>query len=182
MAEQVKSAAPATREVRAAPAKTRRKPVIIEIIGGLLTAAAILFAVNGGMLFTRNATLSLVAPAEIADAAQTLDPAVSGQLAEQAKECRAPLAYVTVSKTGHETAGTIRIHSGGYVSPAIKLTDAPQRVAIPFPAPYPTGQGTISIEGDANGVLISLSPNWYIDTLHGSAIQEVVWTPSNPCQ
>lgn len=86
MAEQVKSAAPATREVRAPPAKTRRNPVIIEIIGGLLTAAAILFAVNGGLLFARNATLSLVAPAEIADAAQTLDPAVSGQLAEQAKE------------------------------------------------------------------------------------------------
>jgi len=182
VSEQTKAAVSAASETQAPQARTRGISVFVEVIGGLLTAGAILFALNGGAKhFSTADTLSLVSRAEITDAARTLDPSVSGQLAEQARQCTVPLAYVTISKTADDSGGAIRIHSGSYVSPVIKLTDTPQRVAIPFPAPFATGKGTISVEGATNGALISLTPGWRIDELHGSVIQNVVWNPSNPC-
>jgi hypothetical protein len=46
---------------------------------------------NGGPPFIKkDATLSIVAPAEIRDASRTLDPATSEQLASRAKECSVP--------------------------------------------------------------------------------------------
>ena len=104
-----------------------------------------LFTLNGGApLLKENPTLALVAPAEIGDASKTLDPASSEQLAARAKECSVPLAHVAIWKIAGTSGGIIRIRSGNYVSPPFNLTEAPQRVAIPFPAPYPTGQGVIS--------------------------------------
>ena len=67
------------------------------------------------------------------------------------------------------------------VEPMVPPAKAPQRVAIPFPAPYPTGRGVISVEGVANGAVISISPAWHIDSLGGSASLDVVWTPDKPC-
>jgi len=100
----------------------------------------------------------LVVPAEIIDASKTLDPASSEQLASRAKECSVPLAQVAIWKIPGASGGAIRIRSGSYISPVFTLTDAPQRVAIPFPAPYASGQGVISVEGAANGAVIGLRP------------------------
>ena len=70
------------------------------IVGGLLTASAVVLALNGGPPFIKkDATLSIVAPAEISDASRTLDPATSEQLASRAKECSVPLAQVAIWKT-----------------------------------------------------------------------------------
>jgi hypothetical protein len=166
----------------ALPSRKRRTGLLVGLIGGLLTAGVVLFTLNGGAPFLeKNSTLSLVAPAEITDAARTLDPSSSDQLVGRAKECSVPLAQVAVSKISGTSGGTIRIRSGGYISPPFTLTDAPQRIAIPFPAPYPTGQGVISVEGEANGAVISVSPAWHVDSLSGSASLNVVWTPEKPC-
>ena len=121
------------------PLRTRkkRKGLLVGIVGGLLTASAVVLALNGGPPFIKkDATLSIVAPAEITDASRTLDPATSEQLASRAKECSVPLAQVAIWKTPGASGGAIRIRSGSYISPVFTLTDAPQRVAIPFPAPY----------------------------------------------
>ena len=70
------------------------------IVGGFLTASAVILVLNGGPLFIKkDATLSIVAPAEITDASRTLDPATSEQLASRAKECSVPLAQVAIWKT-----------------------------------------------------------------------------------
>src|SRR5262245_20551450 len=79
-----------------------------------------------------------------------------------------------------------RVELSGYAlalisRPPFTLTDAPQRVAIPFPAPYPTGQGVISVEGTADGAVISISPAWHLNSLPGSASLDVIWTPKDPC-
>jgi hypothetical protein len=180
VSEQIKTAGPDAGE--ALPSRKRRTGLLVGLIGGLLTAGAVLFTLNGGAPFLeKNSTLSLVAPAEITDASRTLDPASSEQLASRAKECSVPLAQVAIWKTPGASGGAIRIRSGGYISPAFTLTDAPQRVAIPFPAPYATGRGVISVEGAADGAVISVSPAWYINSLVGSASLNVVWTPKDPC-
>jgi len=180
VSEQIKTAGPDAGE--ALPSRKRRTGLLVGLIGGLLTAGAVLFTLNGGAPFlAKNSTLSLVAPAEITDASRTLDPASSEQLARRAKECSVPLAQVAIWKTPGASGGAIRIRSGGYISPVFTLTDAPQRVAIPFPAPYATGQGVISVEGTADGAVISVAPAWHINSLVGSASLDVVWTPKDPC-
>jgi hypothetical protein len=183
VAEHVRTAVPDAGEPNP-PAAKKRRGLLVGIVGGFLTAGAVVLALNGGLPFMKKGpTLSLVAPAEITDAARTLDPAnpKSEQYASEAKKCSVPLAWVDIWKTPSASGGTIRIRSGDYISPPFTLTDAPQRVAIPFPAPYATGQGVLSVEGAANGAVISISPAWHINSLPGSASLDVVWTPKDPC-
>jgi hypothetical protein len=184
VSEQVRTAVPEAKEP-IPPSGKKRRGLLVGIVGGFLTAGAVVLALNGGVPFIKKgSTLSLVVPAEITDASRTLDPEKSEQLASDAKKCSVPLAQVAVWKTPGASGGAIRIHSGSYTSPVFTLTDAPQRVAIPFPAPYPSGQGVISIEsvgGAADGAVISVSPAWHINSLPGSASLDVVWTPKDPC-
>jgi hypothetical protein len=180
LSEQIKTTGPDAG--KALPSRKRRTGLLVGLIGGVLTAGAVLFTLNGGApLLTKNPTLALVVPAEIGDASKTLDPASSDQLVARAKECSVPLAQIAIWKIPGTSGGTIRIRSGNYTSPPFNLTEAPQRVAIPFPAPYPTGRGVISVEGVANGAVISISPAWHIDSLGGSTSLDVVWTPDRPC-
>lgn len=153
----------------------------IALGGGLLTAGA-LTLVSHGTSTAGVSDLSTVAMADIGAAADTLSPAVSAQLTAEAKGCNAPLAYVSIAKAPGSAGGSIRIISGSYVSPSFQLTDAPQRVAIPFPAPYPLGHGTIGIEANSNGAIISLRPAWSVAPINGSAIRNVIWNTGNPCQ
>ena len=181
MSEQVRTAGPDGAE-QPPPDRKKRKGLLVGIVGGFLTASAVVLALNGGPPFIKkDATLSIVAPAEITDASRTLDPATSEQLASRAKECSVPLAQVAIWKTPGASGGAIRIRSGSYISPVFTLTDAPQRVAIPFPAPYASGQGVISVEGAADGAVISVSPAWHINSPVGSASLHVIWTPKDPC-
>jgi hypothetical protein len=181
VSEQVRTAGPDGAE-QPPPDRKKRKGLVVGIVGGLLTASAVVLALNGGPPFIeKDATLSIVAPAEITDASRTLDPATSEQLASRAKECSVPLAQVAIWKTPGASGGAIRIRSGSYISPVFTLTDAPQRVAIPFPAPYASGQGVISVEGAADGAVISVSPAWHINSPVGSASLHVIWTPKDPC-
>jgi hypothetical protein len=152
----------------------------IALFGGLLTAGAL-------VLVSKNAptaavsTLSPLAVADVAAATATINPAVSAQLAAEAKNCTVPLAHLTIVKNPGTADGTIRIRSGNYVSPLFRVTDTPQQIAIPFPEPYSVGHGTISVEGSADGAAVSLQPAWRIESLNGSAVQNVVWKPGNPC-
>lgn len=162
--------------------------ILITIIGALATAGIATAAVSpdrttGGEPSAGNAepSLSPLAPTEITAALPTLDPATSKAAVDDAKSCKAPLAWVTLEKRLGGRGGVVRINSGPYRSPPIRLTDAPQRVAIPYPAPYPTGRGVLSLVGDADEVWFHLSPGWFIQTLNGTASINVHWTPGNPC-
>ena len=157
------------------------RAVLMACAGGLITAIVLVLAVARPPAVGETTRLSMVLPSDTAGAATTLTSAASADLVAQAKQCTVPLAHVAISKALGSDGGTIRIRSGSYVSPAFLLSDAPQRIAIPFPGPYPSGQGQISVEGDAKGVVISLFPAWQIDSLAGSAVRNVVWKPVRPC-
>ena len=125
MSEQVRS----VRMGQSDPLRTGKNARALswEIVGGFLTASAVVLALNGNLPFIKkDATLSIVGPAEITDASRTLDPATSEQLASRAKECSVPLAQVAIWKTPGASGGAIRIRSGSYISPVFTLTDAPQ--------------------------------------------------------
>ncbi len=157
-------------------------PVLIATAGGLITSALLIGAIQR-VDFGEAAALSLAAVAtnQLEDAVLSLDSKASGAAAEEARQCKTPLAFVTVVAEPGSVPGSIRIRSGDYLSPSIRVTDSPRRVAVPFPAPYPTGKGVLSVEGSARGLTVWLSPGRYVGTLDGASPINVVWTPKNPC-
>jgi hypothetical protein len=164
----------------------RWSPGTVILIGALLTAGSVVLAlhprVTGSTASSASEpTLAALPAGELAAAMPTLDPATSQQPVAEAKSCKAPLAFVSVRKQPGTPGGMIRVRSGNYLSPAFNLTDAPQRIAIPYPAPYAAGRGALFVIGEASGVTIHLTPGWATQTLNGAAPINVVWTPGNPC-
>ena len=127
----------------------------------------------------QESTLEVLLPGEINAALPTLDPGTSKAAVDDAKNCKAPLAYVTLTqRNGH--GGMVRIRSGQYLSPPIKLTPVPQRVAVPYPAPYPMGRGVLTLVGEADQVGFYLTPGGVSD-VNGAYSINVRWTVRSPC-
>jgi hypothetical protein len=124
-------------------------------------------------------SLEVLIPSEINAALPTLDPGTSKSAVDDAKNCKAPLGWVTLTQqNGH--GGMVRVRSGNYLSPPIKLTPVPQRVAIPYPAPYPTGRGVLTLVGEADQVGFFLTPGGIHD-VNGTYSVNVRWQVKNPC-
>jgi hypothetical protein len=124
-------------------------------------------------------TLEVLVPADINGALPTLDPGTSKAAVDDAKNCKAPLAWVTLTqRNGH--GGMVRVRSGQYLSPPIKLTPTPQRVAVPYPAPYPVGRGVLTLLGEADQVGFYLRPGG-IQDVNGTYSVNVRWQVRNPC-
>ena len=169
-----------------APAKSRRMAPILGAVGLLLTlAAAGLVVVKSGVSVpsgdAAQPTLTFVPQSDIGAAATTLTPASAAALVDDAQRCKIPLASMTIEKGTAAIGSTIRIRSGSYVSPYFTITEAMQRVAVPYPAPYGTGSGTMVIEGSANGAIIGFTPVKKMIDLPGTQSVPVVWRPVNPC-
>ena len=130
---------------------------------------------------TAPATLQAVTRANLDNAILSMDPSAGKQAADEARQCKAPLAYVTLQAEPGPAPLAVRIRSGGNLSPSILLTNAPRQVAIPYPAPYLTGQGELYVEGALRPVTIWLTPGWIVGTDPASARIPVVWVPANPC-
>lgn len=154
-------------------------PLAIACIGGLLTGLAIASSLSGAA--GAGSTLGQVAITELADASSSVDPATGSQPLQDARNCKVPMAYVTLAATGSDKPNRVRIHSGSYQSPTIVITSEPRRIAIPFPAAYETGRGVISVEGEAKDLSIWLAPVWSSPLVTGPQVINVVWTPKSPC-
>lgn len=175
------------------PKKPGMSPKLIAVAGGVVAVAVmagVLFSGTGETAGTPDRpTLSLVKKGDVDQAAGTLAPDSKTQLVDDAKACKMPLAIVQLTKAdtgnnsgtnGTNSGGMIRIRAGSYVSPAFTIGDAPVNVAVPFPAPYATGKGEISIEGTA-GVVAQLSPGIRYDPTGGTRTIPVWWKTDKPC-
>ena len=157
----------------------------IGIAGGLAIAGITAVTVLPGLVGDKPAgvgeesNLEVLIPADINAALPTLDPGTSKAAVEDAKNCKAPLAWVTLTQRNGQ-GGMVRVRSGSYVSPPIKLTPTPQRVAVPYPAPYPTGRGVLTLVGEADQVGFFLTPGGIHD-VSGTYSVNVRWQVRNPC-
>ncbi len=126
--------------------------------------------------------LAEVAPAERGAALSTmhLSPGLAASLEKQDAGCRR-LAWVAIARAPGTKGGTVRLLSGGYGSPVFTPTDVPLRVAIPYPAPYPSGHGTLTILSDAGGAIVALTPAWHAPLQAGRSSHEVSWVPNQAC-
>ncbi len=160
---------------------------MIGIIGGLAIAAiaagVVLPRITGDKppaAIGEESSLEVLLPGDINAALPTLDPGTSKAAVDDAKSCKAPLGWVTLTQRPGGNGGMVRIRSGSYLSPPIKLTPVPQRVAIPYPAPYPTGRGVLTLVGEADKVGFFLTPGGVHD-VNGAYSVNVRWQVRNPC-
>ena len=159
---------------------------LIGIAGGLviagIAAAVVWPSVNGDKPagVGEESTLEVLVPADINAALPTLDPGTSKAAVDDAKNCKVPLAWVTLTQRPGEHGDMVRVRSGPYLSPPIKLTTTPQRIAIPYPAPYPAGRGVLTLVGEANQVGFYLRPGGVHD-VSGAYSVDVRWQVRSPC-
>jgi hypothetical protein len=169
----------------------RKKPgssrgALIGVAGALVTAGiaavVLLPSLVGGKpaAVGEESTLEVLVPADIDAALPTLDPGSSKAAVDDAKNCKAPLAWVTLTQRPGGHGGMVRVRSGPYLSPPIQLTPTPQRIAIPYPAPYPVGRGVLSLLGVADQVGFYLRPGGVQD-VNGAYSVNVRWQVRNPC-
>lgn len=165
-----------------APAGGGGKLKVAAGIGVVLAVGAVLVGTQLRSSPTGSGSeVSIVSQADIGAASATLSAQAATGIVDEAKSCKTPMATITISKKPGAAPGVIRIRSGSYVSPAFTLGEAPQRVAIPFPTPYPTGIGSISVEGEASGAVVSLYPAVNIEALKGASPISIWWVPKKPC-
>ena len=74
-----------------------------------------------------------------------------------------------------------RLQSGHYFSPRFAVTDTPIRVAIPYPGPYASGHGTLTVLGADHDMVVALSPAWHVGVNAGPATHAVTWHPDPRC-
>jgi hypothetical protein len=166
-----------------------RRPVIVAAIGGLLVVAAIGLVLTkadiglnlGSSGSASQPAVSFVAQRDISEAASTLTPSAAGTLVDDAERCKIPLVSITIAKGTAPIGSIVRIRSGSYVSPYFTITDAMQRIAVPYPAPYGSGAGTFVVEGNANGAILGLTPTKTLLDLPGAQSIPVVWRAVSPC-
>ena len=148
-------------------------------LGGLLTGACIASPLLVGAPGSATFNLQQVASEDLDAASQSLTALNAAALVDEAKKCRQPLATLLVRSTG--ASGTIRFHSGAYLSPRLRLVGGVNRIALPFPAPYEAGRGQIVVENNSAGADIFLKPGFRLNAGPGTAIADVVWNPKAPC-
>jgi hypothetical protein len=166
-----------------------RRPAIVAAIGGLLVVAAIglvLTKADIGFNFGSSGSssqpmVSFVAQRDISEAAATLTPSAAGALVDDAERCKIPLVSMTIAKGTAAVGSIVRIRSGSYVSPYFTVTEAMQRIAVPYPAPYGSGAGTFIVEGNASGAILGLTPTKTLLDLPGTQSIPVVWRAVSPC-
>jgi hypothetical protein len=167
-------------------ARPRTRSVWWLALGTLLSAAACWFWViptvwpqaRANTTGTGDSRLARVQPGDVDGALTSMDGPADffAKFKPGTRKCAEPLAWVMVSRPPGFATGPIRIRSGNYVSPLFELTDAPQRVAIPYPAPYQVGQGILSVLSTGSTPIISLFPSWR-PRVSGQASVPVHWDP-----
>jgi hypothetical protein len=128
--------------------------------------------------------LAQVDDQDIDGALTTLDggAAPTAQFRQRTDGCVRPLAWVTLTRVSTQTPAKIRLQSGPYVSPIFNVAEMPTRVAIPYPAPYETGRGTITAFDIGGDAIVEMLPPWRVSERSTGVTRQVVWHPNKRCQ
>jgi hypothetical protein len=170
----------------AATGTTGRRAAIVAATGALVVLGAIGWVLKSADLGVASGdpaqpTVSFIAQGDLSAAATTLLPSAAGALIEEAQRCRVPLISMSIEKGTAPLGSIIRIRSGSYVSPYFAITDATQRVAVPYPTPYGSGSGIMTVEGNAKGAIVGFNPTQTMVDLPGAKSIPVVWRAVSPC-
>jgi hypothetical protein len=152
----------------------------------LLGTAAMLGAIIGWTLTSRSEpdspAIELVPQEQVSEAIPTLTPESQRIAQSDSRQCRYPIAFITVSTPGNPAGGTVTFRTSKYRSPPFHVSDKPQRIALPNPLPDSGGLDPLTAEGDAKGMLVSLYPTVQMEPTNGSATVTVRWHARPPCK
>ena len=152
----------------------------------LLGAIDVLGAIIGWNLTSRSApdssAIELVPQEQVSEAIPTLTPESQRIAQSDSRQCRYPIAFITVSTPGNPAGGTVTFRTSKYRSPPFHVTDQPQRIAMPNPLPDTGGLDPLTAEGDAKGMLVSLYPTVRMEPASGWATVTVRWHSRPPCK
>ena len=167
-----------------AAAMSRRR--LLTIIGGGTAGAIVIGGVVGSLIGRQGGEadtwqLETVPVAALPQVEGTLAPDQAARLMEEARRCREPLARVAIWHSPATAGGMVSIISGVYHSPRFALTVTPSLIAIPYPAPYSSGQGMLNVVGEAQDFYIALRPTNMNNEIKGSWPIRVWWTPGGGC-
>ena len=148
---------------------------------GLLSGGASTTEGGGEMV---SSALAQVDDQDVTAALTTMSGSAAflAQFKDRTKGCPLPLAWVSLVGAPGQPTGTVRLQSGSYFSPVFNVTDMPVRVAIPYPAPYEAGHGTLTALEAGGGALISLLPVWHVSAQAGGATHGVSWPVNSRCK
>lgn len=154
------------------------RPLALAVIlaGGLVAGTLAAGALSNAPRYE----VAQVDTADLDAAALSIPPAEVATHIADAKACRIPMAVVTLRGRPGQ-AGPVRIRSGDYWSPSIRLGNEPLRVAIPYPTPYQTGLGDIAVESNGAEYDVFLRPGWASGGRQGSSVIHIWWTPKQAC-
>jgi hypothetical protein len=163
-----------------------RRAAIVAATGALVILGAIGWVLKSADLGVSSGdpaqpTVSFVAQGDLSAAATTLLPSAAGALIEDAQRCRVPLISMSIDRGSAPLGSIIRIRSGNYVSPYFSITNSTQRVAVPYPTPYGSGSGIMTVEGNAKGAIVGFNPTQTMVDLPGAKSIPVVWRAVSPC-
>jgi hypothetical protein len=153
----------------------------------VLLAGTIMFGIAAGWYLAPRApakppVVDMVASADFQMAVTTLSAEGVQQAGADPRECRVQMGFITVATPGNPAGGTVRFRTRNYQSPPFVVTDKPQRIAIPNPFPGTGGTGLLSVEGEAKGLVVALTPPTLMEPVNGTATTEVIFLPAPPCK
>lgn len=135
---------------------------------------------DGAAASTSN--LAEVARDDVAGALSTMDLSSADRAwLTDGKACGARLAWVSIVEAPGQHGVRIRLQSGRYVSPLFTLGERPVRVALPYPAPYAAGHGTLGVFTIGGAGIVGLQPAWRVAAPADEARREVTWQPHDDC-
>jgi hypothetical protein len=124
-----------------------------------------------------------VAPMDFRDALATIAPSAAQNARPDFEGCRFPMGAVVVSTPGNPAGGKIRISTSKYQSPWFNVTAEPQSIAIPIPVPPQAGgMDPLTVEGNAMGLVVALTPGASMDLVNSQRIVNVWWRPRPACK
>ncbi len=152
----------------------------------LLGGTAVLGAVIGWTLTSRSEpdppVIAMVPQQQVSEAIPTLTPESQRLAQSDSRQCRNPIAFITVATPGNPAGGTVTFRTSKYRSPPFHVTDRPQRIALLNPLPDSGGLDPLSADGDAKGLLVSLYPTARMEPVNGTATVTVRWPARPPCK
>jgi hypothetical protein len=131
---------------------------------------------------TATSGLAPVDDQEIAAALKTMfgTPEFLAKFKKDSAACPLPLAWITLARAPGSIAETVRVRSGSYYSPLFDVPEVPVRVAVPYPAAYEMGHGSLGVLGVKGEVVAALTPAWHVTPQSGAA-REVTWPALKRC-
>ncbi len=102
----------------------------------------------------------------------------------QGPSSRCPEAFTRLALISTpQSQGEIRVTSGAYTTAWFSLAKGPMAFTIPYPAPYEAGKGVLTVEGNAEHGVLSLTPGMELNFPSATTVSvPVVWTVNPNCR